>query len=94
MADQIEKIEPMTREEMRGKKKKNKPQKEERRHRPRKIRIRLIPIWLRLLIILILIIASALVGIVVGYSVIGNGSPLDAFHKETWQHIIDIIYKK
>jgi hypothetical protein len=93
VADQIEKIEPMTREEMR-KYKKNKPQKKDRRQRPKKIRIRLIPIWLRLLIILFLVIASALVGIVVGFGVIGNGNPLDAFHKETWQHIIDIINKK
>ncbi|MBD8069457.1 DNA-directed RNA polymerase subunit beta [Bacillus sp. PS06] len=59
----------------------------------RLVRLRLIPIWLRLLIIIGLIVLSAVVGVIVGYSVIGNGEPTEALDKSTWQHIIDLVVK-
>ncbi|WP_445488846.1 DNA-directed RNA polymerase subunit beta [Niallia sp. 03133] len=60
----------------------------------KKIRVRLIPIWLRILLVLVLVALSASAGTVIGYSVMGNGKASDAFKKETWTHIGDLINKK
>ncbi|WP_077619859.1 DNA-directed RNA polymerase subunit beta [Bacillus sinesaloumensis] len=68
-------------------------EKEPKKKREGKIRIRLIPIWIRLLLVVVLFAASILIGLVVGYGVIGDGEPGDALKKETWQHIIDIVNK-
>src|SRR5699024_7173113 len=70
-----------------------KRQKEEKKANKRPIR-RIFPIWLRLIVIPILCIVALLLGMMVGYGVIGDGSPFDALHKETWQHIIDIVKSK
>lgn len=61
--------------------------------RPKKYRIRLIPIWLRILIVLVLMVVFFFIGAMIGYGVIGDGSPWDVFKKSTWTHITDIIYK-
>jgi len=68
----------------------NEQRTERRKKRERK---RLFPIWLRLVTVAVLITISAAVGAIVGYSVLGNGKPLDVFKKATWQHITDIIEK-
>ncbi|MCC3356186.1 DNA-directed RNA polymerase subunit beta [Bacillus sp. REN16] len=68
-------------------------EKEPKKKRERKIRIRLIPIWIRLLLVVVLFAASVIIGVVVGYGVIGNGDPGDALKKETWQHIVDLVNK-
>ncbi|WP_445506289.1 DNA-directed RNA polymerase subunit beta [Niallia sp. 03190] len=60
----------------------------------KKIRVRLIPIWLRILLIIVLMAFSVSTGTVIGYSVMGNGKASDAFKKETWTHIIDLVDKK
>ncbi|WP_374720898.1 DNA-directed RNA polymerase subunit beta [Peribacillus tepidiphilus] len=59
-----------------------------------KIRIRLIPIWLRIIMIALLIVISIASGLVVGYSVFGDGKALDVFKKDTWVHIIDLVKKE
>jgi hypothetical protein len=43
---------------------------------------------------MIAIVISLLAGIVVGYSVIGDGNPQDALKKSTWTHIIDFVNKE
>jgi flagellar basal body-associated protein FliL len=68
-------------------------EKEPKKKREPKIRIRLIPIWVRLLLVVVLFAASIIIGVVVGYGVIGDGKPSDALKKETWQHIVDIVNK-
>ncbi|WP_255473297.1 DNA-directed RNA polymerase subunit beta [Planomicrobium sp. CPCC 101110] len=55
------------------------------------VRIRLFPIWLRILIILAILIVAMVLGVMVGYGVIGDGEPADALKWRTWQHIIDIM---
>ncbi|HET7522286.1 MAG TPA: DNA-directed RNA polymerase subunit beta [Bacillales bacterium] len=65
-------------------------QKKRQKHR---YRVRLIPIWLRLLIVLVLFAASLTVGAMVGYGVVGKGDPMDVFHKHTWVHIYNVVYK-
>lgn len=69
------------------------PEKKPKRKRGRKIRIRIVPIWLRLIIVSILLAASVLVGVIVGYGVIGDGKTSDALNKSTWQHIVDLVKK-
>ncbi|WP_339161121.1 DNA-directed RNA polymerase subunit beta [Siminovitchia sp. FSL W7-1587] len=74
--------------------------KKEKRHEekkkecsPEKIKVRLIPIWLRTIIVLLSIFICLITGVVVGYSVIGDGKPQDALKKSTWTHIIDLVNK-
>ncbi|THE09695.1 DNA-directed RNA polymerase subunit beta [Bacillus timonensis] len=68
-------------------------EKEPKKKREGKLRIRLIPIWIRLLLVVVLFAASVMIGVVVGYGVIGDGNPSDALKKETWQHIVDLVNK-
>ncbi|MEH7387121.1 DNA-directed RNA polymerase subunit beta [Bacillus sp. JJ1521] len=67
--------------------------KEPKKKREGKLRIRLIPIWIRLLLVVVLFAASVMIGVVVGYGVIGDGNPSDALKKDTWQHIVDLVNK-
>lgn len=55
------------------------------------VQIRLIPIWLRVLLFLVGVIAAAVLGVMFGYGVIGDGKALDALKPETWQHIWKMI---
>lgn len=57
-------------------------------------RIRLIPIWLRLIIILVLLIVAIVVGLMLGYSVVGDGKAIDALKWGTYEHIFDILRGK
>lgn len=67
--------------------------KQQEQQAPKRRRTRLIPIWLRLIIIIVLLAFSLLGGAMVGYSAIGNGNLGDVFHKSTWEHPFDIVYK-
>lgn len=57
-------------------------------------RIRKFPIWLRLITVFVLLLISLIVGLIVGYSVFGDGQAIEVFHKSTWQHIFDIVNKE
>lgn len=57
----------------------------------RLVRLRLLPIWLRIIIVAVLFIIAAVIGIIFGYSVIGEGNAGDALKWETWKHILDIM---
>lgn len=67
-------------------------QKEEKR-KAKKPRGRIFPIWLRIIVVLLLSAIALIVGLMIGYGVVGDGVPEDALKKETWQHIIDIVTK-
>ncbi|KYD07047.1 hypothetical protein B4102_1992 [Heyndrickxia sporothermodurans] len=60
----------------------------------RKVRVRLIPIWLRVIIVIFTLFISLILGVIIGYGVIGDGKPMDALKKSTWSHIIDLVNKK
>ncbi|GMB09403.1 DNA-directed RNA polymerase subunit beta [Thermolongibacillus altinsuensis] len=68
-------------------------QENEEKRTSRRFRRRLIPIWLRLIIVAVLVVISTAIGAMVGYSVLGDGKPLDALKPSTWQHIIDLVEK-
>ena len=55
------------------------------------VQIRLLPIWLRVILVLLLFVIVAVIGIVFGYSVIGEGEASDALKWSTWKHILDIM---
>ncbi|PPA69577.1 DNA-directed RNA polymerase subunit beta [Jeotgalibacillus proteolyticus] len=58
---------------------------------PRWVQVRRFPIIVRLLIVIILAAGCLILGLMVGYGVIGDGNPMDALKKETWTHILDIV---
>lgn len=70
-------------------------EKEKRQKRsPKKIKVRLIPIWLRTIIVILSFFICLITGVIVGYSVFGDGKPQDALKKSTWTHIIDLVNKE
>ena len=69
-------------------------EKETKPTKKKKQRIRKFPIWLRLIVVFILIAISLALGLIVGYSIMGDGNAMDVFQKSTWQHIIDIVNKE
>lgn len=44
-----------------------------------KVRLRLIPIWLRIIIVILLFLVAVVVGLVIGYSVLGDGAKIRCF---------------
>lgn len=47
------------------------------------------PLWLRSIIFFSLVAISLCAGLMVGYSVVGEGeSAMNVFHKEVWEHIV------
>nr|WP_174734365.1 DNA-directed RNA polymerase subunit beta [Mesobacillus harenae] len=82
-----------TREQIKKERKKA-PQQEQAREPKKRIRVRLIPIWLRIIIVVVLIALSLMLGVFVGYGMIGGGNPADAFDKSTWTHILDFLKKE
>ena len=55
------------------------------------VKIRLLPIWLRIILILLLLVIVAAIGLIFGYSIIGEGESVDALKWSTWKHILDIM---
>lgn len=58
------------------------------------VQIRILPIWLRVILVLLLLVGAAILGSMIGYGYVGDGTPSDVLKKETWTHIVDIINGK
>ncbi|WP_245604669.1 DNA-directed RNA polymerase subunit beta [Paucisalibacillus globulus] len=84
----------LTRKEQKKKRKAEKKQHKIQKRKNKKPRIRIFPIWLRLIIVVALSIAALTAGLMFGYGGLGDGEPRDALEWETWQHIIDIVFKE
>ncbi|QSS99818.1 DNA-directed RNA polymerase subunit beta [Pontibacillus sp. ALD_SL1] len=69
-------------------KKQDKEKKSEKRYRRR-----IFPIWLRIIVVLVISAAALVGGAMIGYGVIGDGTPTNVLKLETWEHIIDIVTK-
>lgn len=65
----------------------------ETKNKNRKPRRRIFPIWFRIIVISLLAILALLIGMMIGYGILGDGSPADALKFETWKHILDIVNK-
>lgn len=57
-------------------------------------RFRLIPIWLRIVIVLLLWILAIIIGLMIGFGVLGDGKATDVLKWDTWQHILNIMNGK
>lgn len=73
------------------KQEKNKQKQEKRKNK--KPRRRIFPIWLRIIVVLLFAAGALILGLMIGYGVLGDGVARDALKMETWQHIIDIVKK-
>ncbi|OLO42429.1 hypothetical protein BTR23_03550 [Alkalihalophilus pseudofirmus] len=72
-------------------KKDTREERNKNRKKRKKERIRIVPIWLRLFIVILLCGVSLVAGLMVGFGVIGNGTPTEILQRETWEHIMNII---
>lgn len=73
---------------------KNNQTAKQTRKRKKKLRIRKFPILLRIIVIMLLAIGCLILGLMVGYGIIGDGDMMDVLDKQTWQHIVDIVMKE
>lgn len=55
---------------------------------------RIFPIWLRLIVFILLCAGALIIGLMIGYGMLGDGSPKDVLNVETWKHIIDVVKKE
>ncbi|GAB2551817.1 DNA-directed RNA polymerase subunit beta [Gracilibacillus alcaliphilus] len=74
-----------------NKEKQAKQEQSNKRSRPKKYVRRIIPVWAKLLIIIILSFFALAIGLMIGFSALGDGSPLDVLKLETWEHIVDFV---
>ena len=58
------------------------------------VRLRLIPIWLRIIVVILIFGIATIAGLIVGYSIIGDGATSDVLKGDTWQHLLNIINGK
>ncbi|SFE60857.1 DNA-directed RNA polymerase subunit beta [Alteribacillus iranensis] len=56
-----------------------------------KTSVRMVPIWARLLIVLALLIISITAGLLVGYSLVGEGDSLGVLSLERWRELYHFI---
>lgn len=75
--------------EREGRKKDKRSERQEAQKQP--VKVRLFPVWLRLLIVLFLLFASVITGLVLGYSVVGDGEEFRILRWETWQELYHYI---
>lgn len=80
-------------QEVSRKTQKKEKQQSKRRQKLSRPRLRIFPIWLRIIVVLIFASAAFIIGLMIGFAVLGDGSPLDVLRIETWQHIVDIVNK-
>ncbi|MCI1857388.1 MAG: DNA-directed RNA polymerase subunit beta [Sporolactobacillus sp.] len=57
-------------------------------YRPRRF-----PIWQRLVLLVSMCAVALVGGAMIGYGLIGGGSPWEVFNWQTWQHILDFVEK-
>ncbi|HLR14194.1 MAG TPA: DNA-directed RNA polymerase subunit beta [Bacillota bacterium] len=68
--------------------------KGKRKIRKRRPVRRIFPIWARLIVFILLCGGALIIGLMIGYGVLGDGAPTDILKKDAWQHIIDIVKKE
>src|SRR5699024_921464 len=80
-------------EEKKKRKEEKKKRKQEKKKR-KKPRRRIFPIWLRIIVVLLLAAGALILGLMIGFAVLGDGEALDVLKMETWEHIVDIVTKE
>lgn len=46
---------------------------------------------LKVIVFLLLVLICFIIGLFIGYSIIGDGNYWEVLNQETWQHIVDFI---
>ncbi|KZR57575.1 DNA-directed RNA polymerase subunit beta [Pseudobacillus badius] len=59
-------------------------------HKNKKKRTRLTPLG-QFVVSLFWLIVFATAGAIVGYSIVGNGNPLEVFLPQTWIHLVEVL---
>lgn len=66
--------------------------KKQKRQRTKAPIRRIFPIWLRLIVIFLLTVFALILGMVVGYTMLGDGTdPLEVLTFDFWKRVLDII---
>lgn len=60
------------------------------KEKKRRKQTRLTPLG-RFILSLILIVLTAVLGALIGYSLIGQGNPIDVFKLDTWIQLYDVV---
>ncbi|MDG5787284.1 DNA-directed RNA polymerase subunit beta [Evansella sp. AB-P1] len=81
----------MSRKQIRLEKEKAK-EKEASVKKVKRGRIRIIPVWIRVVFVLALFAGSLIVGVMVGFGIVGEGEPMDVLNRDTWYQLYDLIY--
>ncbi|MGG0644998.1 DNA-directed RNA polymerase subunit beta [Sporosarcina gallistercoris] len=58
------------------------------------VQVRILPIYVRVILVILLLAVAAVIGALIGYSVLGDGTASGIFQKDTWMHIFDIMNGK
>lgn len=66
-------------------------QRQDEKKQNRKPIRRIFPIWLRIIVVFLLSFLALIAGLMIGFSVLGNGNAFDVLEFQTWQHILDIV---
>lgn len=65
---------------------------EKKRKRTKRPIRRIFPIWLRLIVIFLLAVFALILGMIVGYTILGDGTnALEVLTFDFWKNILDII---
>src|SRR5699024_584514 len=83
-----------TRKQQREKRKQDKKKRKQEKRKHKKPRRRIFPIWLRIIVVLLLAAGALILGLMIGFAVLGDGEALDVLKMETWEHIVDIVTKE
>ena len=87
----VEKLQDNANEKETRQQKKQERQVKKSQRKNQRATHRIFPIWLRLIVVFVLIVAAVILGLVIGYSVLGDGDPLDVLTFELWERIIHIM---
>ncbi|GAE92483.1 hypothetical protein JCM21714_1487 [Gracilibacillus boraciitolerans JCM 21714] len=72
-------------------KKEKRAEKKKQNKEEKKYLRRVVPVWLKILIVVVLSLFALMIGLIIGFSTLGDGRPLDVLRWDTWQHIIDFV---
>src|SRR5690625_2176812 len=83
-----------TRKQQKEKRKEEKKKRKQEKKKRKKPRRRIFPIWLRIIVVLLLAAGALILGLMIGFAVLGDSEALDVLKMETWEHIVDIVTKE
>ncbi|UFT98903.1 DNA-directed RNA polymerase subunit beta [Radiobacillus kanasensis] len=68
-----------------------KQKRKEEKLKGKTLKRRVFPIWLRIVVVATLCFLALILGLMMGYGVIGDGKAADVLEFDTWKHIKNIV---